>query len=78
MINFSIYRSWEPYHVVPEHSLVDSIDKDSLQDSACYGIYCKHSSLLLKRKCDWYIANNIQQIKAKQRHFRKKKSSKSG
>jgi hypothetical protein len=65
MINFSIYRSWEPYDVVPKHSLVDWIDKENLPMEFTANIFditqYLISSILdpLKRKCDWYITRNI-------------------
>ncbi|PNF34421.1 hypothetical protein B7P43_G13240 [Cryptotermes secundus] len=43
MINFSIYRSWEPYDVVPKHCLVDWTDMENVKDCSCYGNYRKHS-----------------------------------
>jgi hypothetical protein len=42
-INFSIYRVWEPYDIVPKHSLVDWTDKENVKAFSCYGIYSKHS-----------------------------------
>jgi hypothetical protein len=51
--NFSRYRSWEPYDVVPMHRLLDGIDKENVQGFSCHGIYLEHSSSildLLKRK----------------------------
>jgi hypothetical protein len=45
MINFSIYRSWEPCDVVPKHCLVDWTDKKNVKDFSCCGIYRKNSSV---------------------------------
>jgi hypothetical protein len=43
--NFSIYRSWEPYDVVPMHCLLDGIDKENLHGFSCHGNYLNHSSV---------------------------------
>jgi transposase-like protein len=45
MIIFSIYGTWKPYDVVQKTTLVDWIDKKIVQDSSCYEIRLKHSSV---------------------------------
>jgi hypothetical protein len=42
---FNIYGSWEPYDVVPKHSLLDWMDKEIVEKFCCYKICLKHYSV---------------------------------